>query len=190
MLFGGGASAKPQQATLPVHTSTQDKDFKFPSPPGDSISSISVNGSSTQPPNQLAATSWDGNVNVYTLSYNNMGLSNITPQFQIKHDAPVFCSDFSSVSHCWCHACGFTVTLSVRLSFHPSINLVNEKNLVALLETHCQLTSWLLSLSPPSTVSSVCDIHHCCCCLHRLYCISLCLLLLSVNEEKHTKGRC
>jgi hypothetical protein len=42
--------------------SSQESDVKFPNPPSDGISSISCNGSATQPTNMVIATAWDNTV--------------------------------------------------------------------------------------------------------------------------------
>lgn len=84
--------------------SSQETDIKFPNPPADGISSLSVNGSMTQPTNMLIATCWDNSVNCYEIQSNAQGVvTNILMQGQTKHDAPVLCSDISSVSDCLCY---------------------------------------------------------------------------------------
>lgn len=77
----------------------QDIDSIFPSPPSDGISSIALNGNLNQATNIAVLTSWDNSVNCYQITPNpatKQYLAN--PQAQIKHDAPVLCADFSSVS--------------------------------------------------------------------------------------------
>lgn len=72
--------------------STQETDQKFPSPPSDGISSLSLNGYSNQQTNVCVATSWDNTVSFYEIQTQNK-MFNIVPQGQIKHDAPALCSD-------------------------------------------------------------------------------------------------
>jgi len=80
--------------------SSQESDIKFPNPPADSISSISINGSAQAKPNMLIATAWDGSVNCYEMQWSAQGqMTNIVPQSQIKHDAPALCSDISSTDN-------------------------------------------------------------------------------------------
>ena len=75
----------------------QNNDFKFPTPLTDSISTISVNGSPTAPTTMLLAGCWDNSVTCYELQRNNnQSLSNVVLQGQIKHDAPVLCTDIAS----------------------------------------------------------------------------------------------
>jgi hypothetical protein len=77
---------------------SQESDFKFPNPPQDGISSLSINGSTSAPPNCVIATAWDSTVSCYQVNYGGNGVASVVPQSQIKHDAPVLCSDFGSVS--------------------------------------------------------------------------------------------
>ena len=42
--------------------SSQEGDIKFPNPPQDGISSLSVNGNEQSPTNMVIATSWDNSV--------------------------------------------------------------------------------------------------------------------------------
>jgi hypothetical protein len=77
----------------------QERDFKFPNPPVDGISSISINGNTSSVPSCLVATAWDTSVSSYQLQYGfTVGPSDVKLQSQMKHDAPVLCSDFGSVS--------------------------------------------------------------------------------------------
>jgi len=90
------------QSTPPK--STQENDSQFPSPPGDSISSIAVNGSKQTPSTILVSGSWDNAVNCYEISYGNaMGgatsVTNIVPRSQMKHDAPVLSVALNTVSY-------------------------------------------------------------------------------------------
>ncbi len=76
----------------------QHNDHLFPNCPADSISSISINGSSGTPANCLIATAWDNTVSCYEVKYNAFGGANASRQSQMNHDAPVLCSDFAPVS--------------------------------------------------------------------------------------------
>mmetsp|Transcript_123050 Transcript_123050/g.241364 ORF Transcript_123050/g.241364 Transcript_123050/m.241364 type:complete len:364 (+) Transcript_123050:27-1118(+) len=77
--------------------SSQEGDIKFPNPPQDGISSLSVNGNEQSPTNMVIATSWDNSVNCYELQYSpQQQLSGIVPQAQTKHEGPVLCSDISN----------------------------------------------------------------------------------------------
>jgi mRNA export factor len=78
---------------------SQEYDMRFPSPPGDGVSSISVNGYNNAPTNLAIVTSWDNTVNCYEIQSNNQGQHNIVPQGQITHDTPVLCSDFCSTDN-------------------------------------------------------------------------------------------
>jgi WD40 repeat protein len=75
----------------------QNNDFTFPTPLGDSISTISVNGNPTTPSNLVVAGAWDNTFSCFELQRSNTGgLANVIAQGQIKHDAPVLCSDIGS----------------------------------------------------------------------------------------------
>jgi len=74
----------------------QESDVTFPNPPSDSISSISINGTTQKQTNMLISTSWDNTVNCYEIQSNQGKITNIIAQSQIKHDAPVLCSDINS----------------------------------------------------------------------------------------------
>ena len=45
-----------------VKKSSQESDIKFPNPPQDGISSLSVNGTEQSPTNMVIATAWDNTV--------------------------------------------------------------------------------------------------------------------------------
>lgn len=77
----------------------QNGDIALPGKFEDSISSISVNGTATTPSTMLIAGCWDNSVTCYELQYNQQGvLSNAVARGQIKHEAPVLCSDTNTES--------------------------------------------------------------------------------------------
>jgi len=90
-------SWQPKKATVTTTgiKDAQSDDICIPSPPGDGISSISVNANSTM----LIATAWDNTVNCYEIQSSGGKISNVIPQAQIRHEAPVLCSDISTVSN-------------------------------------------------------------------------------------------
>lgn len=78
----------------------QVNDKQFPSPPSDSISCIDCNGNAQTNSTVVVAGSWDNTVSCYEVQYMNDQMSNIVPQSQLKHDAPVL-------------ACAMNTTVSV-----------------------------------------------------------------------------
>ena len=74
----------------------QNNDFTFPTPCSDSISTLSVNGTTSTPSSMLIAGCWDNTVTCFELVKNGNGLGNVVAQAQIRHDAPVLCSDIAS----------------------------------------------------------------------------------------------
>lgn len=78
-------------------TYNQNNDFTFPSAFSDSISTISVNGSLSTPSSMVVAGCWDNTVSCFELQRSNTGgVANVVMQGQIRHDAPVLCSDIAS----------------------------------------------------------------------------------------------
>eukprot|EP01036_Dinobryon_divergens_P026869 gene26869-35561_t len=77
----------------------QEGDVQFPlnapNNPTDSISSICCNGFGNSPTNILIATSWDCTVTCFEIQNMNNRVS-IQNRGQIRHDAPVLCSDIAS----------------------------------------------------------------------------------------------
>ena len=88
--FGSYSAPKPGGLGKP-----QDGDIEFPSPPSDSMSCLALNGSQAEPTSIVCVGAWDNSVRCYQLSNNGNQVA-INPQSEIKHDAPVLCSDFSS----------------------------------------------------------------------------------------------
>lgn len=78
-------------------TPRQENDLLIPNPPKDSISSISLNGTASVRSNLLVATSWDNSVSCYELQYSGTSIAGAIPRYQMKHDAPVLCSDFNTL---------------------------------------------------------------------------------------------
>mmetsp|Transcript_20985 Transcript_20985/g.30075 ORF Transcript_20985/g.30075 Transcript_20985/m.30075 type:complete len:366 (-) Transcript_20985:144-1241(-) len=78
----------------------QENDIKFPlvgaNNPTDSISSICCNGFGNTATTMLMATSWDCTVTCFEIQSNSQGQVNIVNRGQIRHDAPVLCSDIST----------------------------------------------------------------------------------------------
>lgn len=77
----------------------QANDFKFPTQLGDSISCLSVNGNATTPSTILMAGAWDSTLSCFELQRNTMNtntLQNVVAQGQIRHEAPVLCSEFAN----------------------------------------------------------------------------------------------
>ena len=74
----------------------QERDITFPDPPSDSMSCLALNGGSQTPTQMVCVGSWDNSVRCYKLAYNGNQLSNVAAQGEIKHEAPVLCTDFSS----------------------------------------------------------------------------------------------
>lgn len=101
---------------------TQVHDSPIPSPPSDSVYSLSLNGSLQSSSTMLIAGSWDKSVSdsclilclphrlslppspspqvsCYEIQYgNDRKISNVIPQAQISHEGPVFCTDIATVS--------------------------------------------------------------------------------------------
>mmetsp|Transcript_22637 Transcript_22637/g.20562 ORF Transcript_22637/g.20562 Transcript_22637/m.20562 type:complete len:359 (+) Transcript_22637:14-1090(+) len=76
----------------------QNNDYKFPAPLGDSISTLSLNGNATTPSTILIAGAWDNTLTCYELQRGTQPntLTNVVVQGQIKHDAPILCSDIAA----------------------------------------------------------------------------------------------
>lgn len=76
-------------------TFSQANDYTFPTPLADSVSSLSVNGSASVPTNMVIAGSWDNTVTCFEFQQTANGL-NAVVQSQIRHDAPVLCTEIAS----------------------------------------------------------------------------------------------
>jgi hypothetical protein len=77
----------------------QASDKQFPNGPTDSVSCLDCNGSQQSNSTVVVAGSWDNSVSCYEIQYMNDEMSNIVPQAQIKHDAPVLaCAMNTNVS--------------------------------------------------------------------------------------------
>lgn len=72
--------------------SNQEGDLLIPNSPSDGISCIAMNGSLNTPTSVLTVGSWDSTLSVYEMQNTNNNLTNVVPQSQLKHDAPILCS--------------------------------------------------------------------------------------------------
>lgn len=95
MSFLGGTAAKKPSA--------QDQDVQANTPPGDSVSSICMNGNAQTAPTALVATAWDNSVTCYQIqqgqaAYGQAPPMAVTKMYEHRHEAPALCCDFSSDS--------------------------------------------------------------------------------------------
>ncbi len=94
--FGGFGASKPLGEQSTGMQKPQERDITFPNPPSDSMSCLALNGGPQSPTQIVCVGSWDNSVRCYQLAYNGNQLNNITAQGEIKHEAPVLCTEFSS----------------------------------------------------------------------------------------------
>lgn len=96
----------------------QSDDIQVANSPSDGIASLSLNGNITSPSTMLIAGAWDSTVSCYVLQYDNQNkLVQANAQAQIKHDAPVLCTDIASV--CDKNMC---TSFSLSMILHPSLS--------------------------------------------------------------------
>jgi mRNA export factor len=91
--------------TQPLKKQPQEQDVQAPSPPGDSIASLALNGSAQVASTALLAASWDSTVSCYALQQQQQsgfgmapagGGMALAPAGSIRHEAPALCCDFAS----------------------------------------------------------------------------------------------
>lgn len=81
----------------------QMNDKQFPNSPADSVSCLDCNGTPQTNSTVVVAGAWDNTVSCYEIQYQNDQMSNIVPQAQLKHDAPVLaCAMNTTVRLCPC----------------------------------------------------------------------------------------